>query len=234
MLMPGKCGELFDSCTLNWLPNNGLRPTAISVVLSFVSNPSYAEASGLDADQARFGVDQTLRAVAEYAEGRIHRAFAHTYTLKNGSLQPVTISAEVGVGIRVIVDGAMGYASTNNLDREEIRFTTESAVRTAKVSKRLLASAIRLSQEKVWDDNWEAKMKVDVRIVSAEEKFELLHKIEKSLAKDNVHASVPPRIMALDESLTEKFYVNSGGSGLHGFVPRLKHNLSNAWSENTV
>ena len=55
-------------------------------------------------------------------------------------------------------------------------------------------------------------MKVDVRGVSPEEKYELLFTIEKSLTPENVHVSLPSRILVFDEDLTEKFYVNSEGS----------------------
>ena len=64
-------------------------------------------------------------------------------------------------------------------------------------------------------------MKVDVRDVPIEEKFETLFIIEKSLDQENVHVSLPSRILLFDEDLTEKYYVNSDGAKLHGFVPRL-------------
>ncbi len=156
-----------------------------------------------------------------YAEARVQQDLGHTFTLKNGSAEPVNVTRKLGVGIRVIVDGALGFASTNSQDRDQLRSMSESAVRTAKASKRLVTSPIRLSQEKSWEDNWEAGMKVDVRGVSPEEKYELLFTIEKSLTLENVHVSLPSRILVFDEDLTEKFYVNSEGSKLHGFVPRL-------------
>jgi TldD protein len=175
----------------------------------------------LEEELAREAADHALRLGAQYAEARVQRDSGHTYTLKNGAAEPVNVTRKVGIGIRVIVDGALGFASTNSLDREQLRSTTESAVRTAKASKRLVTSPIRLSQEKSWEDNWEAKMKVDVRDVSPEEKYELLFTIEKSLTPENVHVSLPSRILIFDEDLTERFYVNSEGSKLHGFVPRL-------------
>jgi len=175
----------------------------------------------LEEELAREAVDHALRLGAQYAEARVQRDSGHTYTLKNGAAEPVNVTRKVGIGIRVIVDGALGFASTNSLDREQLRSTTESAVRTAKASKRLVTSPIRLSQEKSWEDNWEAKMKVDVRDVSPEEKYELLFTIEKSLTPENVHVSLSSRILIFDEDLTERFYVNSEGSKLHGFVPRL-------------
>jgi TldD protein len=175
----------------------------------------------LEEELAREAVDHALRLGAQYAEARVQRDLGHTYTLKNGAAEPVNVTRKVGIGIRVIVDGVLGFASTNSLDRGQLRSTTESAVRTAKASKRLVTSPIRLSQEKSWEDNWEAKMKVDVRDVSPEEKYELLSTIEKSLTPENVHVSLPSRILIFDEDLTEKFYVNSEGSKLHGFVPHL-------------
>ena len=175
----------------------------------------------MEEELAREAADHALRLGAQYAEARVQRDSGHTYTLKNGAAEPVNVTRKVGIGIRVIVDGALGFASTNSLDREQLRSTTESAVRTAKASKRLVTSPIRLSQEKSWEDNWEAKMKVDVRDVSPEEKYELLFTIEKSLTPENVHVSLSSRILIFDEDLTERFYVNSEGSKLHGFVPRL-------------
>jgi len=175
----------------------------------------------MNEDLANFAVDQAVHSGAGYAEARVQRDLGRTYTLKNGSPEPVTFATKLGVGVRVIVDGAMGFASTNSLNKDTVRSVTEAAVRTAKASTRLLKSPIRLSEEKAWDDHWESKMKVDVRNVSPEEKFELLFTIEKSLAQENVHVSLPSRILSLDESLTEKFYANSEGSRLHGFVPRL-------------
>jgi TldD protein len=172
-------------------------------------------------DYARLAVDHSLKLGAKYAEARVQRNSGHTYTLKNGIAEPVNLTRQLGIGIRVIVDGAMGFASTNNMEHEDIRSTAESSVRIAKASRRLIANPTRLSQEKSWEDNWEAKMKVDVRDVPTEEKFETLFNIEKSLAPENVHVSLPSRIILLDEDLSEKHYVNSDGANLHGFVPRL-------------
>jgi TldD protein len=172
-------------------------------------------------EHARLAVDHSLRLGANYAEARVQRNIGHTYTLKNGTAEPVALTRKLGVGIRVIVDGALGFASTNSLEQNNIRSAAESAVRTAKASRRLIASPTRLSPEKSWEDNWEAKMKVDFRQVPPEEKFEVLFTIEKSLAHENVHVALPSRILLFDEDLTEKYYVNSEGANLHGIVPHL-------------
>ena len=166
-------------------------------------------------------VESALLTGADYAESRIQHDVEHAYTLKNGSPEPVTIGARLGVGVRVIVDGCMGFASTNKLEKESVTAAAKFAVRTAKASKRLTEAPIQLSKEEPHDDKWEAKMRIDVRTVSAEQKYEMLYTIEKSLSQEQVHVSLPSRILNFTESLTEKFYVNSEGTQLHGFVPRL-------------
>ncbi len=168
----------------------------------------------------KLAVEYALKLGAQYAEARVQRNTGNTYTLKNGSAEPVSLMRKFGVGIRVIVDGALGFASTNSLDNADVKFAAESAVRAAKATRKL-SSAVKLSQERNWEDKWEAQMKVDPRSIRPEEKFDVLFAIEKSLSPENIGVSLPSRILLLMEDTTEKFYVNSEGSRLDGFVPRL-------------
>jgi len=172
-------------------------------------------------EEARLAIEQALKSGAQYAEARVQRDIAHTFTLKNGTAEPITTSRKLGIGIRVIVDGSMGFASTNSLESAQIRSSSETAVSTAKAAARLVSTPIRLAPEKSFEDNWEARMKIDLQEVSIEEKFEVLHSIEKALAPELVGVSLPSRILLLDEELTWKFYANSEGSRIRGFVPRI-------------
>jgi TldD protein len=172
-------------------------------------------------EKARLAVEQALKCGADYAEARVQRDIGHTFTLKNGSTEPITVTRKLGIGIRVIVDGAMGFASTNSLESPQIRSSAEAAVKTAKAAARLISKPTKLAPEKGWDDKWMAPMKIDLRDVSIQEKFEVLHSIEEALPPEQADASLPSRILILDEELTEKVYVNSEGSRLIGFVPRI-------------
>lgn len=172
-------------------------------------------------EKARLAVEYALKCGASYAEARVQRDIGHTFTLKNGTTEPITATRKLGIGIRVIVDGSMGFASTNVLEPPQIRSSAETAVRTAKAAARLISSPTKLAPEKGWDDKWAAPMKIDLREVSIQEKFEVLHSIEEALSLEHVGVSLPSRILLLDEELTEKVYVNSEGSRLEGFVPRI-------------
>jgi TldD protein len=172
-------------------------------------------------DKARLAVEQALRSGADYAEARVQRDVGHTLTLKNGTAEPVTSTRKLGIGIRVIVDGSMGFASTNSLESSQIRASAETAVKTAKAAARLISTPTKLAPEKSWEDKWEARMRIDTQQVSIQEKFDVLSSIEKALSPEQVNVSLPSRILLLDDELTEKFYFNSEGSKIRGLVPRI-------------
>jgi TldD protein len=171
--------------------------------------------------ETRLAVEQALKSGADYAEARAQRDTGHTLTLNNGIAEPVATTRRFGIGIRVIVDGSMGFASTNSLESSQIHTSAETAVRIAKAAARLLSTPSRLAPEKSWEDKWQARMEIDLRQVSIEEKFNELFSIERALSSEQVNVSLPSRILVLDDELTEKFYLNSEGSKLHGIVPRI-------------
>jgi TldD protein len=171
--------------------------------------------------ETRLAVEQALKSGADYVEARVQRDVGHTLTLNNGVAEPITTTRRLGIGIRVIVDGSMGFASTNNLESSQIRTSAETAVRIAKAAARLISTPSRLAPEESWEDKWEAKMKIDTQRVSIEERFNELFAIEKALSSEQVNVSLPSRILVLDDELMEKFYFNSEGSRIHGIVPRI-------------
>ena len=172
-------------------------------------------------DETRLAVEQALQSGADYVEARVQRDVGHTLTLNNGKAEPVTTTRRLGIGIRVIVDGSMGFASTNSLESTQIRTSAETAVKIAKAAARLISAPSKLAPEKSCEDKWEARMTIDIQRVSIEEKFDELFSIERALSFEQVNVSLPSRILVLDDELTEKFYLNSEGSKIHGIVPRI-------------
>jgi len=113
-------------------------------------------------DKTRLAVEQALKHGADYAEARAQRDFGHTLTLNNGIPEPVTVTRRLGIGIRVIVDGSMGFASTNSLESSQIRTAAETAVKIARAATRLISKPSELAPEKSCEDKWEVRMKVDI------------------------------------------------------------------------
>ncbi|MEM2930769.1 MAG: DNA gyrase modulator, partial [Thermoproteota archaeon] len=73
-----------------------------------------------------------VAAGASYAEARFHNDSDRGVTIKNGEVEAVEASYEVGMGIRVLVNGGLGFASTNTLKPETVTRVVDKAVKMAR------------------------------------------------------------------------------------------------------
>jgi len=71
----------------------------------------------------------------EFADVRVQKRLYETIYLDNGVLREYSLDEAYGVGIRVYIDGYMGFASTNRPEWEAVKKAVESAVRAAKAMR---------------------------------------------------------------------------------------------------
>ena len=81
---------------------------------------------------------------ATYADVRIVEQVDESITVKSGRVEGVAAGESQGFGIRVLVDGAWGFASSNRLEVDEIDRVAAQAVRIAKASATALRHRVRL------------------------------------------------------------------------------------------
>ena len=81
---------------------------------------------------------------AEYADIRIVRRRDESIAVKTGRVEGVASGESEGFGIRVIVDGAWGFASSNRLEADEVDRIAAQAVRIARASATALRNRVRL------------------------------------------------------------------------------------------
>ncbi len=172
-------------------------------------------------DLACYAVESASAKGVEYAEARLHVDSGSAVTLNNGVAEPVQLGRAKGIAVRILVDGAMGFASTNDLSRESLSEAVDVAYRTAKASKKLVAKPIRLSKEKAEQARWESKVRRSLLDVTTEEKFDVLEEIEKNLKPDAVRVNLPSRILVLSDDITDRYFANTEGAAIHGTVSRI-------------
>lgn len=85
-------------------------------------------------DLTRLAVEAAQAAGASYADARLVRRREERVETKNGAVAGLSAHQGQGVGVRVIVDGAWGFASTTRTDPETLRDTARQAVRIARAS----------------------------------------------------------------------------------------------------
>jgi TldD protein len=89
-------------------------------------------------------LDTAARLGAAYADSRIVRRQEESITVKSGRLEGVASGESEGFGVRVLVDGAWGFASSHRLDREEADRVATLAVRIARASATALRNRVTL------------------------------------------------------------------------------------------
>lgn len=138
-----------------------------------------------------FAVEKALEFGAKYAEARFEEHSGVNIVMKNGNPEGLGIRADRGIGIRVLVNGGMGFASTNVLTKESVSEAVKKAVKLAKAAAKVRNRPIEFSKERFHEVYYEVRMKKDFRDYSGEEKMEYLKLIEEEVL--NSGANVPMR-----------------------------------------
>src|SRR5512141_40093 len=71
---------------------------------------------------------------ASYADARVVRRREESIAVKTGKVEGVAMGETEGFGVRVIVDGAWGFASSHRLELEEADRVAGLAIRIARAS----------------------------------------------------------------------------------------------------
>ncbi len=111
---------------------------------------------------------------ATYADIRIVRRETQDITVKNGIVQRLALDTTHGFGVRVIADGAWGFASSHALDPDEIDRVTAQAVGIARASAMTKAQDIDLGPPEVHVGRYRTPVEMDPFDVSLEDKIGLL------------------------------------------------------------
>jgi TldD protein len=132
---------------------------------------------------------------ASHAEIRIVDDRQRALATKNGKVGHASSSESLGIGVRVLVDEAWGFASTDDLRRESVEQTAAKAVDIARASASVKEHPIRLAPEPPLKLEWTTPCQIDPFTTSVEENLDLLTKIDSellsvsgvTLAESNLH-----------------------------------------------
>jgi TldD protein len=128
-------------------------------------------------------LDTATHLGASYADIRIIRTQYESIAAKNEKVSNIGKSEDEGFGVRVIANGAWGYASSSLVTESEIQRITAAAVNTAKASAILKKTDVILAPEKSYVDTWRTPYSKDPFNISLETKIDLLLKINAELMK---------------------------------------------------
>src|SRR6202795_1498107 len=113
---------------------------------------------------------------ASYADVRVADDRSRALSTKNGKVGGASDAESFGIGIRVIADGAWGFAASDDLSRAAVEATAARAVDIAKASSQVKQTDVRMAPEEPVTAEWTSPQKIDPSSISVEQKRALLFK----------------------------------------------------------
>jgi TldD protein len=153
-----------------------------------------------------------VAAGASYADLRVHGITTEIVQLRDGELESAVVNRQIGLAVRVIVDGTWGFASHAELDTAVAAETARRAVRVATTLAPLNAERIELAPEPVYTDvSWVSDYRIDPFDVASADKIAVLGEYSgRLLAADGVdHVSA-----GLNAVKEQTFYADTFGSSI--------------------
>ena len=128
-------------------------------------------------------LDTAKTSGASYADIRIINTKYEVLNVKDGAIGALDQGDNLGFGIRVLAEGAWGFASSDDLSKESLDQTAALAVKIAKASARTKIKEVQLAPVRAYADSWEAPVKIDPFTVTLEKKLELLQQLHQTMSK---------------------------------------------------
>ncbi len=128
-------------------------------------------------------IDRLKKLGADYADARWFEKKVESVTVRQGHVEGVSRSVDVGVGVRVIEDGAWGFAGVGSSDEADIIAAAEQAFRIAKASATTKKQDVKLGNVEIYQDSYETPVEKDPFEVPLNKKIQLLTKVSDILQK---------------------------------------------------
>ena len=176
-----------------------------------------AAARAVDPDFLALPLDVCADAAIDAARGlgathvdvRIERTRTGVIGLRDSKLESQSDDTVLGIGVRVVVDGTWGFASSPSLDPAVSVQLAHNAVLMAKTSKPLSTEFVELVDEPVYQGSWVSSYRIDPFEVSFADRLALLCDYSDRLLKSEPVSHVEGHSMFVKE---QKFYADSHGT----------------------
>lgn len=160
-------------------------------------------------DLYNLALDEAKRLNATYADFRQEEITEQGLTLTDGSPELIDQSISKGFAIRVIVNGAWGFAADSILNEQTVKNAVSQAVEIAKASASINQSIVELAPRPVEISTYITPVEKNPFVIPLDEKLARLTEIEK-IMRSNGLITTTSAFMSFIR--TQKFYASMDGS----------------------
>jgi TldD protein len=162
--------------------------------------------SGTLADAA---LNRAQQLGASHADFRLERIRSATISLRDGELDSSSDDSECGIAVRVIHNGAWGFASGIALTAQAAEQLAEQAVATARLSRVLSSEPVELAAEPVHTAEWLSSYEINPFDVAERDRIALLTDLSQRLQSSDGVDHVDAHVTQVQEN---KFYADAAGT----------------------
>lgn len=163
-------------------------------------------------------LDSARRLGASYADIRINRHRSNVVATREERVLHISDNESVGFGVRVIVDGSWGFASSAKIEPKELDRVVSDAVMIARAVASLRTAPVALAPTDAYVDQWRTPIEVDPFTVPIEEKVDLLLSINREALRANGARFCHSHLFSASE---HKHFASTEGSRIEQEIVRI-------------
>jgi TldD protein len=160
-------------------------------------------------DLAERALDTATAGGATYADCRVIARSTQMIIVKNGAVARIALSEDEGIGVRVVAQGAWGFAGIDRLDGRSIDATVEKALRIARASARVSNGPVVLAPVEPVVAEYRTPVQQDPFAVPLDRKVDVLLRADQGMARI---PQVTVREASLEFIRERRFFASSEGA----------------------
>ena len=141
---------------------------------------------------------------ADYVDIKASKGNNTNIIMKDNKIQEVNTGIDIGARIRVLKNGAWGFAFTNDLNK------LDEIAKTAIKLSNVLNGDVELAEAEIVEDNVKTPRKIPFSDVTIEDKKEIITDASKAATLGNVSSTT----VSYSDSESKSVFVNSEGSSI--------------------
>lgn len=145
----------------------------------------------------------------EHGDVRIERLVSQSLHFRDASLESRADTEVLGLAVRVIKDGAWGFAATVDLNVEEAERVAHEALAMAQTAAKLTSKPVVLADELPHIAEWVSQYEIDPFSVDIAEKLALISSWNEQLLAEDICSFTTTSLLQYKEN---KFYCDLGGT----------------------
>jgi TldD protein len=154
-------------------------------------------------------LDAATIAGATYADARVVQTRHERLSVRTGRVEGIESGESLGIGIRVIADGAWGFSATSVLSPDGVRIAAREAVALARAAASTAHGPVRLAEVGSYVDTWAGPCAIDPFTIALDDKLALLIAADEAL---RVESEVRISAASMDFLHVRKLFGSSEGS----------------------